>query len=503
MQLNRQSSHKPADRPLRVLHIGNIANNAYLNARLLNDAGLDCDVLCNDYYHIMGCPEWEDADFVGKPVNEFRPDWNAVDLQGFLRPRWFAQGPLRTCVNYLYRRRKEQVFRAAFWWHILTKSQYLHSESPWSWSLPLFRRLKSFASSMRRILSAEPSRFSHFDRFIKTLSDTFPDRHDVLCFNDIAPYQSSLNSMKRLFAEYDIVQGYGVSAIWPLLAGKRPYIAFEHGTIRSIPFVDSAVGRLTALAYHQADSVIITNADSEDAAKRLKVQEYHFVPHPVNEKWIQRGVGNALREQLLQELHADFLVFHPSRQHWEAQRHPSWEKGNDIFIKGMAHFIHEVAPRAAAIFVAWGQKIEESMALLAQLGIANRIKWIPPQHSANMSRYIDACDLVADQFFLGAFGSIMPKSLAMGKPVIIYLDEKIHRWCLPEMPPIINARTPDEVLVGLTRAYQDPVWLRDLGDRGLRWYRAYHSNAVIREELIRLYRDVLSRYSMRHLDGRM
>ena len=47
----------------RVLHIGNIANNAYNNAKLLNKVGLECDVICYGYYHIMGCPEWEDADF--------------------------------------------------------------------------------------------------------------------------------------------------------------------------------------------------------------------------------------------------------------------------------------------------------------------------------------------------------------------------------------------------------------------------------------------------------
>ena len=42
----------------RVLHIGNIANNAYLNAKILNRRGFECDVICYDYYHIMGCPEW-------------------------------------------------------------------------------------------------------------------------------------------------------------------------------------------------------------------------------------------------------------------------------------------------------------------------------------------------------------------------------------------------------------------------------------------------------------
>ncbi len=39
---------------IRVLHIGNIANNAYINAKMMNEVGFDCDVLCNDYYHGYG-----------------------------------------------------------------------------------------------------------------------------------------------------------------------------------------------------------------------------------------------------------------------------------------------------------------------------------------------------------------------------------------------------------------------------------------------------------------
>ena len=50
-------------RPLRVLHIGNIANNAYNNARIQRQRGIDAYVLSFDYYHIMATPEWEDADF--------------------------------------------------------------------------------------------------------------------------------------------------------------------------------------------------------------------------------------------------------------------------------------------------------------------------------------------------------------------------------------------------------------------------------------------------------
>ncbi len=71
----------------RLLHIGNIANNAYNNAKLLNEVGLDSDVICHNYYHIMGCPEWEDADFEGDVRDDFYPAWERVRLRGFRRPR--------------------------------------------------------------------------------------------------------------------------------------------------------------------------------------------------------------------------------------------------------------------------------------------------------------------------------------------------------------------------------------------------------------------------------
>ena len=47
-------------RHLRVLHSGNVANNGYLNAKLLRRAGVEADALC-DEWHILSQPEWEDA----------------------------------------------------------------------------------------------------------------------------------------------------------------------------------------------------------------------------------------------------------------------------------------------------------------------------------------------------------------------------------------------------------------------------------------------------------
>lgn len=530
----------PNIKSLRVLHIGNIANNAYLNAKLLNEAGLDCDVLCHSYYHIMGNPEWEDSDFVGDPGSDFFPNWNKVNLRGFHRPRWFAQGPFYICIRYLTSRREGKFWREKWDWYSLEIARFFvrhPSLTRLLTKIPVLKQsIKSFFFFLARLgfevirltgrVISKVSRLTYkvilklgrfnfnqapslpeapsppeaplaANHFYQYLSSAFllafPERLDQILQGDIEPYIGSNAILKALFEHYDVIQAYATDPIFALISGVRPFIAFEHGAIRSIPFEENSQGRLTALSYRMADGVIITNCDNKRAAEKLNLPDYRFIPHPINEKWLLPGIGHSLRESLRNELKADFIIFHPARQHWDAERHPSWEKGNDILIEGMAHVIGEGVARFAAVFVDWGKSVQESKDLLSKLGIADRVKWIRPQNSASMARYIDACDLLADQFYLGAFGSTMPRALALGKPAMIYIDDEIHRWCFSELPPVINARTPDQVYMGLKRAIDEPGWLNALAHDGQTWYQKYHSNAVILEKTTTFYKDILAR----------
>ena len=101
-------------RPLRVLHIGNIANNAYNNARIQRAHGIEADVLCYDYYHVMSTPEWEDGALTTS-VDPNLPDWWSTNLGGFRRPNWFVQGPAEICIKYLEARSKRQTFSSRLW----------------------------------------------------------------------------------------------------------------------------------------------------------------------------------------------------------------------------------------------------------------------------------------------------------------------------------------------------------------------------------------------------
>lgn len=502
----------------RVLHIGNIANNAYLNARILRARGWDCAAVSYDYKHIMGCPEWEDADFDGSPGDHFDPDWASVDLRGFRRPDWFVSGPLAECLVRLSQygcagaepsadaeavltiaRRNERI-RGVVGRAGATARSVLNriaDLAPGGLARRGRRLVERSESAGRRLVAAAVARLSP----APVTGGTAPKPRELATHgmtpDDVGPYLGTLAAWSLALSRFDVIIGYGLDGIHPLLAGKRPYLAFEHGTIRSIPFEDNAQGRRCAAAYKAADGVLVTNCDNRVAAERLGVRHYRFLPHPVNEMPPDESRANRLREELRASLGAEFLVFHPARQHWDpALRDPNWEKGNDILIRGFAEFLARTDRRAGLVMVRWGHSLAQTDALLASLGIADRVHWIEPLPHVRMSEMVLATDVVADQFHIGAFGSLTPKGLMLGRPVLLKLDESMHRWCFPELPPVLQSATPAEVRDHLCRMRSDPAAYRETAAASSRWYRRYHSNDVVastlESEILRVWRAAAS-----------
>jgi glycosyltransferase involved in cell wall biosynthesis len=458
------------DRPLRVLHVGNVANNAYLNAKLLNAAGLECDVLAYAHYHIMGCPEWEEGDFTGA-IDESRPDWSAVDLKGYQRPRWFAQGPIADAVAYLDARRTG-ASSAERRWRRLELRRRLITGRRWEW----LRRLRRLTEARSAPPPQPPSAAASVSEEVKV--------YGALRGWPIAEVTS-------LFRHYDVVHAYGAEPVLAFATGARPYVAFEHGTLRSLPFEPSMEGRLTAIAYQHADAVIITNADNRAAAQRLGLRDFRFVPHPIAETFPDREAVQRLRADLAARLQADFLLFHPSRHHWGPERNPHLEKANDRLIDGLAVMFRQ-RPGAAAVFVKWGATLAASESRLRELGIANRVHWIEPVPGPVLARYMAAADVVADQFYLGAFGAITPRALSLAVPALLHLDAEAHRWAFADPPPVMNASAPEQIAGALQRGYDDRAWLTELGRRGRTWYERFHSNDMVTAALIDTYHAVTS-----------
>lgn len=515
-------------RPPRVLHIGNIANNAYNNAKLLNDAGLDNDVICYDYYHIMGCPEWEDADLDGDVSDDFHPNWNALNLNGFERPRWFAQGTLDHSIRYLTAKRSGKNCRA-LWRQLgidnltlvaeLTPQNYkriqlliskvyqfaafppidafaaiyskantilgehfgctLASTVMFFWSLlkSTLRLSRILKNMLRRCVSTDDNIGYETQTLIPKLlnewQSNFPDRQDMLTQEDIQPYVYAIEEWKRLFRFYDIVIGYSTDPFIPLLAGV-PYFAIEHGTIRQIPFNNDPQGRRAAISYRLAKHVFVTNFDCLKSAEQLSPGKFTSINHPFDE---DHGIGikgfQELRLNLRIKLKSEFLFFFPTRQDWvEATGYA--DKANDVFFHALAE-LRKNGYRAGAVCCSWGANVLQSKELIEKYQLNDYILWVKPMAMVKFERMSLACEIVVDQFKIGAFGGVVFKALAVGAPVMTYLDKNRLLKQYSQMPPVINCQTSSEIVSNIVPFINSPEKLQEIGKKSMQWMKLNHS----------------------------
>ncbi len=559
----------PGSEKLKVLHIGNIANNGYNIANLFNQAGMQSDLIIGPYYHIAGCPEWEDSEFEGDIGDQFFPAWHKVKItNGFSRPEWAAQGPWETCIGYLMHRNKGNKIRAKiFWWWLLLcqrSTAYDISNntnlttvlgSPKKVGLTisnaikrigiiitvLFKRLglaifnfiwriknalyltkyyailakyhvvSGFYRSVRYMLLSNSitkplfyklrevrrSYIGYYDK--KNLHQELSDATDVEESNildvkdnirdaddgaidikesELISHQALADQLKPLFDYYDVIVGYSTDGIWPLLVDKK-YVAYEHGTIRTLPFEDSLQGEICKMVYQQAPEVIISNFDNNLAAQKLGLRRYTCIPHYINEMEVPIEHGAMIRQQYKTRHGSNFIIYNPSRQHWSEDADAGWEKGNDIFIRGFAKFVKDVNSDAMAIMTHWGTSLDQSKQLIAELGIDKNVDWIEPVPHKQMIQYIHASHIVSDQFLLGTFGGIPAKAFMHGRPVLSSFDPSIHEWCFKTMPPFLPARSEADIFNSLKKCYEDSAYYEKTANESITWYRQEHSNEVL------------------------
>jgi glycosyltransferase involved in cell wall biosynthesis len=432
----------------------------------------------------MGCPEWEDADFLGDVGDHYYPNWERVDLRGFRRPEWFAQGRVKWCISYLLARRDGSPRKARFWWRMLRLDRAARAsrlvrfvERVWYWGLRRLRKeycalmnlpdpygrltvttrhllflpvvaLANVVVLLGGLLSlpvylwrrarsgGRASRTEGFsfgertDEMIGEFRARFPERSDQLKTKDMAQYSDLLPRWRQLFARYDFVEAYATDTILPMLAGA-PYVAYEHGTLRDIPFEQDRTGRLTSLSYSMARHTFITNPDCIEATERLGIESRSFVPHLIDRKYHDPK----LREsgELPPGVREPF-VFCPSRHDWEI-------KGTDILLRAFALVAREQAG-LQLVMASWGVDLERSRELAGELGITDRVRFIPAMHVHDLIRVAARASAIVDQFRYGVFGGIAPTALAVGTPLVTHLDHAKSSWCVRE-PPYHEARDVD------------------------------------------------------------
>ena len=338
----------------------------------------------------------------------------------------------------------------------------------------LYRLMRNWDLRSWKLKKAVDNSFENRVSFlVKMFHREFAERKDQLKSADLVPYRGYSKQWQQLLACYDYVIGYSTDPIIPLVSNV-PYFAFEHGTLRTIPYNDSAQGRLTSIAYRMAQHVFVTNFDCVASAEKLAHGRFTVINHPYDENHGMTVLGwEKTRSDLLHELDSDFLFFHPTRHDWvEGTGHA--DKGNDVFLRAFCS-LRDSGARVGLVCCLWGSNVEESKALLDERGCASYVRWVAPLAIIPFERMCLGADIVVDQFKLGAFGGVVFKAMAVGTPILTYLDESLLSGQYSERPPVVNCRTTEEIVAKMKTIIASSEQLADIAKCSREWMIRFHS----------------------------
>jgi glycosyltransferase involved in cell wall biosynthesis len=529
--------------PLRpgatVLHVTNVANNAFLNASLLWEAGYPSFIAHHDMYHFASQPEWFtfDSDRFSRDDlgDHFFSNWWRMPPELRTRPKWFAEGPQHLVLAYLrfvrgghtawaqaawdgleYQRLKavteKNTLPHSFAWSAARLEEALHgllltdaeraafraqqevddllqevretavlTSGPAGMSLappfpPGFLDVYFAANAAlaRRVRSARARGFTLTSGLESPpwMAQVTPQKPAGLRDQDWLPYAMVAPWWQSTMAMFDIVMGYGAGPNLCYLAGQRHYGAYEHGTIRSLPFADDAQGRLLKLSYQAADAVFITNNDYISASPRLEFapEQRYYVPHVFDERPL-RAFSEAEGGRNMQATPVQF--FAPARHDWRAGGQLA--KGNDRIIHAIADIARDGAPFEVT-FVDWGPDADATRALITALGVERFVRWIAPVPKKQLWRLYLSCNALIDQMCLPSLSGVLFEAMVLGARCITR-DDGENGAFFGEAPPLLPAETAAHIAARMRQVLADPLDEAGIGAQAIAWMMRHHSGA--------------------------
>jgi len=199
---------------------------------------------------------------------------------------------------------------------------------------------------------------------------------------------------------------------------------------------------------------------------RYRVDNIAFLHHPY---LLPKPRPEVVRPGRLRFFHASHLDFRLT----DNGRHRNSSKGNDRFLRAFLRAL-DGGLDAECLMLDRGPDRAIARQLIEASPHAQRFIWLPHLGREEFFDTMASADMVVDQFDVGGLGGIAVEAMALGKPVLLYLD----RACLPivysEPPPVLNAYTEDEIYACIM-AHSDSATLASLGRSAREWVHRNHS----------------------------
>jgi glycosyltransferase involved in cell wall biosynthesis len=392
---------------MRILIVGNMANDGYSVAKALWKMNKDVDLAVNSSDFGMSLPEWEDGNFTLDTVDPYKVNRNDI---------------------------------------------------------------KETLSSSRRI--------RYFDFLNKS-----PRKKSII------PKIKSRISLYKMMREYDVLEAHAPYTLYAQYVGI-PFVAYDAGWIRYIPYEDTFKAGLARRSYRIAKRIIVTNPDTFEifeTQEYLENEKNYFCPFAIDPEKYRPLNADELRSKYIADHDSDeeILFFSPSRQMWK-------EKGNDMILRAYTRFCR-VFRKSKFIMVEWGADSENSKMLAKTLGISDRIIWIKPVPKNQLILYYNASDIILDQFILGSWGTSTPEAMSCSKPVLMFYKKHYIMRTFGEDPPILNSVTEEDIYSNLLKLARDADYRRYVGKCSREWVIKTHSPDIVASKHLEVLNAVGSR----------
>lgn len=349
----------------------------------------------------------------------------------------------------------------------------LHAGNMANLAYVICRQLQKNGINVELIMDSNPHKGSDPLRFDPELNNKYPD---FIHFFNKKKFNWKINLIRKMRdRKYDIIHSYVEFPIFASLSNK-PFIAHTQGSdFRELARTKSLKGILLRRAYKKAKVILFFQPDHLPIFSELNLKNGIFLPPLWDTSFF--------RSKQIERDESKFIIFHPANLEFRL-------KGNEKLIEGFSQFVTK-NKNAELIIVDRGIDSKNVHNLVKKYKIQNFVKFIKgPLNSEELLKYYNSSDVIADQFELGALGSIGWEAFSCKKPLLAYVNQTQYENVYGESPPIANASNAFEVK-NMLEKLTEKEFCKTLGENGYNWIIKHHSPQIFTKKIIKIYEFIL------------
>jgi hypothetical protein len=301
----------------------------------------------------------------------------------------------------------------------------------------------------------------------------------------------------RTFARFDRIIGCGTAPAYLHKAARALDLFVPYGgDVFELPFRPQSLSRLKLRASAEAiirqrrgivaaKAVVVDGSLAyERALDRLNVRSERirlalpfphtltYAPSTIGAHYAQShwyGALHALRQR------SDVMVFHHARHIWGDAYGPAQAKGNDKLIHGFKRAqVARPDVKYTLVMCEYGPEVARSRALVRSLGLEQSVLWLPQTVRKELMVGLSLADIGCGEFSVSWLsGGTIYETLASGKPLLHYRDDALYARDFPDLYPLMNANTAEQIAAHLVAYADRPDAHRAMGEAGRRWHQTH------------------------------